>query len=622
MVLNPIGGYAGRFFRVDLSEGEVTEEKLDEAMLRKYVGGTGLGAKFLYEEVPPRVGCSDPENRLILASGPFGGTKVAGSGTFSVVTKGCQTNGAVSSQANGFLGAYLKFSGADGLIIQGAAEKLSYLYVHDGKVEIKDAGYLAGKDTWEIKELIQEELGKKKGELSVFGIGPAGENMVKFAAIAGDEGHVVAHNGVGMVMGSKKLKAVVAAKGKGSIGVADKEKVSTLARDLFEQVKSDPLGSNLYKWGTSNLYTAAEAGGYLPVKNYTTNIFPEHEKFMGEHVRSRFEIKLNPCWACRMNHCHIMTVTEGPYAGYVGEEPEYEQWAAWGSLIGQNDPGAAMVLSNEVDRLGMDTNEAGWVIAWVMECYEKGIFTKKETDGLEMVWGNVEAARAMLRKIAWREGFGDILAEGVMRAAQRVGGEAANFAVYTKKGASPRGHDHRARWPEMLDTATSNTGTIETGPARHPDEIGLPTKIDPFSPEEVPMMLAKMKGKLTFTDCLGVCRFTTTTYLKHACEVLSAITGWDFTVEEAMKVGERLVNVLRVFNIKHGLTPDLEAPSPRYGSAPVDGPWKGKSVALVWDSMVRRYYELMGWYPETGEPLPETLKNLGLEHLITDLKSR
>ena len=207
-------GYAGKILRVDLTHGKITEETPDETVLRKYVGGAGLGAKFLYEEVPPGLDCFDPENRIILTSGPFGGTQIPGGGTFSVSTKGVLTGGAASCQANGFWGAFLRLSGFDGVIVQGASDHLVYLYIHDGKAELRDAGHLAGKDTWETDEAIKKELGYKKREMSVAGIGPAGEKLVKFSAIVADKGHVAGHNGMGAVMGSKKLKAIAVARGK------------------------------------------------------------------------------------------------------------------------------------------------------------------------------------------------------------------------------------------------------------------------------------------------------------------------------------------------------------------------------------------------------------------------
>lgn len=391
-----------------------------------------------------------------------------------MVTKGPLTNGATSSQANGYLGAYLKFSGFYAIIFQGKASDWVYLYIHDGVAELRQASQLVGKDTWETEELIKAELGKRERELSVVGIGPAGENGVKFAAIVGDRRHVAAHNGVGAVMGSKRLKAVAVARGRGTIAVEDGERLSLLNKKMIETLKTHKRFKTSYLWGTSTLFSTHALTGVLPVKNLTTNLFPEYERFHGPTYRSKFKLEPSPCWACPTHHLHIVTVTEGPYAGYRGEEPEYECWAAFGSLIGQTDPGAAVMLNDVTDRLGMDANEAGWVLAFAIECFEKGILTSVDTDGLDLRWGNAEAARGMLQRIARRQGLGDILAEGVMRAAQCLGGEALNIAVFIQKGHAPRGHDHRARWTEILDYATSGTGTIETGP--------IPLA-DPFSPE-------------------------------------------------------------------------------------------------------------------------------------------
>jgi aldehyde:ferredoxin oxidoreductase len=258
-----------------------------------------------------------------------------------------------------------------------------------------------------------------------------------------------------------------------------------------------------------------------------------------------------------------------------------------------------------------------------MECYEKGILTREELGGLDMRWGNVEAVRALMHKIAQREGIGDLLAEGVMRAAQEIGGEATNFAVHTMKGNTPRGHDHRARWTEMFDTATSSTGTMETGPMMNMPQdameaIGVEGAPDMFSGEEVSTFNAKTKGAMIFEDSLGVCRFNTRTDVLHLVRALKAATGWDMTVEEAMDVGRRVTNVLRVFNLRQGLGPDLDAPSTRYGSMPLDGPAAGVSVQPVWDEMLANYYALLGW-DQNGIPKPETLEALGIGYMAEDL---
>ncbi len=615
MAAKSIGGYKGKILRIDLSSEQISEESHDDETLRKYVGGSSLGAKYLYDEVPPGVEWSDPENRLMFLAGPLTGTRVSGTGTFSVVSKGPMTNMAGTSQANGYFGAFLKFAGFDGIVVQGRASRWLYLYIHDDTAELRDARHLLGKNTWETEDAIKEGLSNQS---SVFCIGPAGENLVRFAAVVGDHGHVAGHNGLGAVMGSKRLKAVVAERGKKTIRVAEPKRLTEAAKALIEtSQKMDPM---MGKWGTAFAFPLLHSRGMLPVKNYTTSIFPEPEKFGGEYLRTHFKATPSTCWACRISHLRITEVTDGPYKGFVGEEPEYEGLAAMSSVIGQTDPGATIVLGNQVDRLGMDINESGYLIGWIMECYEKGLLKKDDLDGIEMNWGNAESTLAMLKKIANRDGCGDMFAEGVKRASEKVGGEAADCAVYTMKGATPRGHDHRARWNELIDTCLSNTGTVEVGPGQPiVRELGLAPVQDPFDALEVAIMNAKVNGRRLFEDSLLICLFCNFDF-QLAIDSLNAATGWDFDIQEAMNVGRRAVNQLRVFNFRHGLTKEIEAPSVRYGSVPVDGPQQGKAIMPHWEDLRSSYYRHMGWDPETGKPLQETLENLGLGHIFADLK--
>jgi len=613
-------GVWGKVLRVDMTQGKVWEEEVDEAILRKYLGGTGLGVKYLFEEVDPKLDWSDPGNILFVGSGPLGGTRVPGSGSISFVAKGAMTNGATSTQANGFFGTYLKFCGYDAIVVRGASSQWKYLYVHDGGAELRDAAHLLGKDTWQTEEAIKEELGYKERTMSVFSIGPAGENRVRFAGIFGDRGHAAAHNGVGAVMGSKKLKAFAVARGTKKVAIFDPQRLSEVSKQIVENAKNWG-GGILYNWGTSRVISTAEAGGWLPVKNYLTDLFPEHELFVGDRVRAIFETTNYPCYACASHHYELMKVTEGPYAGYFGKEPEYEQWASWGPQIYQKDPGAALMLANEVDRLGMDTNEASWIVGWVMECYEKGILTREQLDGLDMTWGNVEATLALLRNIAHRRGFGNLLAEGVKRASEQIGGEAP-LAIYTGKGNTPRGHDHRGRWVELIDTCVSNTGTLETQMVvREPRLWNMPQPFDPYNPEHVATAEANSKGSMQVSDCLVTCWFQSLNDTDAQTKALNATTGWDMDVEEVKKVGKRAVNIMRLYNLKAGLTPDMEKPSPRYGSQPVDGPNKDKSIAPHWEFMMEKYYELMGWDRKTGMPLPNTIKELGLEDFVKPERS-
>jgi aldehyde:ferredoxin oxidoreductase len=623
MATKPGEKYEVRILRVDLTSGRIDEEQISDEMARKYVGGNGLGAKFLYEEVPPGVEWSDPANRMMLFSGPLGGTKVVGSGTFSAVSKGPATNTAGASQANGYFGPFLKSSGFDGIIIHGVAKELTRLHIKDGKAELLDAKAFRGKDTWETEDSIRQELGKP---CSVYSIGPAGENLVRFACIVGDHGHVAAHNGLGAVMGSKKLKAVSVERGKQRIRVADPDTLSEKAKALYENNLKTGFAGNtegFIKWGTPRSIPNYHKTGWLPVRNYTTNIFPEHEKFTGQVLRTNFKIKAHPCWACRMQHANEIEIPDGPYKGFVGEEPDYESVAAMSSLTGQTDTAAMVMLANLIDRLGMDVNETGYVIAWLMECYEKGFLKKSDLDGIAMDWGNVEAMADMLKKIAHRQGSGQIWAEGVKRAAEKIGGEALNCAVYTQKGNAPRGHDHRSHWWELMDTCLTNVGAIECIHGHVSPEqlalVGVTPVRNGFDPEEVSTMHAKLNGRGQFIDCLGVCRFCVSD-LQLMVDCVSAVTGWDFSVSEAMDVGRRTINQFRVFNFRHGLRKEMEAPSVRYGSAPVDGPVKGVAIMPHWETIRRNYYKHMGWDPESGRPLPETLERLGLGHLVQDLK--
>ncbi len=613
-------GYAGKILGVDLSNKTFSDESLGEEVLRKYIGGAGLGARYLYDENPDNVEWSNPENRMIFANGPLSGTVAPGSGSVCVVSKGPMTNLAGCSQANGFGGAFLKSCGYDGIVIRGCADEWSYLFINGEKTEFRNASHLLGKDTRETQELILKELGLNKGKASVFCVGPAAENRVRFSVIVGDGSHVVSKNGLGAVMASKKLKGIAIARGRFKPLVRDEELLKTIAKELRERAISYNNGSR-HKWGTNGGFSALYKIGQIPVKNYTTNLFPEHETMNGQYVRTHFEtVERELCFNCGIHHNIVMRVTEGPYTGFIGEDPEYEAYAGLGPQIGNTDAGGVFVLNDLVDRLGVDHNEAGWVIGWLMECYEKGLITKGDTDGIEMNWGNVESAKKILLKISSREGIGNLLAEGVMRASREVGGEAADMAIFTLKGTTPRGHDHRARWSQLIDNCFTNTSTIEATFANPmPHELDMSPVRDPFSPWEVAAINASVNGWHIFEDCLGVCRFNTVVP-KLVVEAYNAATDYNLSLPDAIKTGKRIVNTFRVYNLKNGLTSDVEIPSTRYGSTPVDGPAAGLGIMKHWEVIRKIYFQLMGWNANTGAPLPSTLRDLELEELVSDIE--
>ncbi len=614
--------YAGKILRVDLSHHHIWTEPWTADMCRTYVGGVGLGAKILWEEVPPEVTWDHPENRLVLATGPLAGLPAWGTGGLTVITRGAMTNGATNTQANGFFGANLKYSGYDAIVLQGRAPEWVYLYINDDTVELRDARALLGKDTWETQQALEQTLNLTGHQLSVYTSGVAGENQVRFAAIHGDYGHVASKNGCGAVLGNKRVKAVAIVRGTKALGVNDPRGLWLAAEEVAHELRHDPSTQSLYQYGTLPGVSGLSRLGALPIKNYTTNVIPDGvdmEQWTASGLRNGFDHRGHQCSACGMHHCHTQVLGSGPHKGEIVDEPEYEGWSGAGWATGCTDPVAVSWLNTQIDRACVDVNEFGWLIGWVMECQEKGYITKEQLGGLEVKWGDAEAANQLLQMIIRREGFGNVLAEGVKRASEIVGGPAADCAIYTLKGDTPRGHDHRARWEEMLDTCTGSGGTLDSGPPVQQTEMGQPARINPFDPEAVARMVGGTRGRRQFEDSLGACIFTTRTTLAIICRVLSAATGWEFSKDDAITFGRRTATLMRAFNLRCGITPDLEKPSTRYGSVPVDGPAKGVDISQHWERMLDVWYETVGYDRKSGRPLPETLKELGLEALVPTL---
>ncbi|MCZ6474073.1 MAG: hypothetical protein O6934_11595 [SAR324 cluster bacterium] len=615
------GGYAGKVLRVDLGKNKIWTQTLSPAEWRECVGGVGLGAKILYEEVPAKAHWDHPENRLVLATGPFAGLPIWGTGGLTVTTRGAMTNGATSTQANGFFGASLKFSGYDAIVLQGKAKKWVYLYINDDVVELRDAKHLLGKDTWETQDALHEETGFTGHQLSVYSSGVAGENKVRFAAIHGDYGHVASKNGCGAVLGDKKVKAVAIVRGTKPLAAHDVRGLYHVADTIAHELQTNPTTKGLYALGTLPGVVNLSRLGVLPIRNYTTNELPDGVDmgpWEGPALREGFDHRGHQCSACGMHHCHQIVLNKGRHKGEIVDEPEYEGWScSW--ALGNTDPNSAAWLNTQLDRACLDVNEFGWLIGWVMECYEKGYLTAKQLDGIKPKWGDMKAVTALLKKIIHREGIGNLLAEGTKRASEKIGGEAAKCAIYVTKGSSPRGHDHRGRWEEMLDTCVGSTGTLESGQMIEPQEMGLPARFNPFDPDAVANVVGKMLGRRHFEDSLGSCIFTTRTSLKNLCMALNAATGWDYTPEEAMRFGRRTAVYLRAFNLRCGIGPELEKPSLRYGSQPHNGPAKDNSVADNWDRMIKTWYDIVDYDQKTGRPKRKLLKQLGMKQVEREL---
>jgi len=623
------GGYVGKILRVDLTTETIKDEPLpSEDVLRKFIGCLGLGVKFLFDELPRDAKSTDPESPLIIMTGPLTGLPVPGSSSWTVVNLNFDTKKTVgSAHGHGFFGPYLKFAGYDGIIIKGIAKRPVYLWIHDGMAEIRDASNLWGKDTHETEDLVREELGIK--EVSVAAIGPAGENLISGALIESDKHHHAAKGGCGAVMGSKKLKAI-AAFGRGGIPIADGRKLLEISQ-RWKEALFLPYGTGtmMKNGGITRMYDYFGASCFMAVKNYQNPLLgAELGKNIVEAAKAgKLKITPAPCYNCPIGCSYRSEITYGPYKGKVatlsggGENVE-----AASALFGITEPAIAHYLTDLNDRLGLDSSVA-LAMSLAFECYEKGILKKEDTDGLELRWGDHEVVMKLLDKVIKREGFGAKLADGPGRAAEHIGGDAHKYVVHIK-GTGINLHDWRTTWSVLLGQAVAGAGPRFEGLGVdflviEPD-LGYSQPGTPFVKEGKAKAVRETGNKKLWEDCLGVCMFTSGGVpgsLTFIPEALMCATGWEgFTKEEALLVGERVVNLERVFNIQRGLTPadDLNV-SQRLLEAPTEGVAQGKAIGPYFKEMVMEYYELMGWDKDTGKPFRETLEKVGLGDLSSTI---
>ncbi|MFC1871840.1 aldehyde ferredoxin oxidoreductase family protein [Chloroflexota bacterium] len=642
-----LGGYVGKLLRVNLTKGTITEESLPaEAKLRKYIGGLGLGLKMMDEEQAVDVKPLDPENHMYFMTGPLTGTPVLSANNLAIVTLSHETGYTVgSSHSHGYFAPYLKFAGYDGIIIEGAAKKPVYLSISAEKVEIHDALHIWGKDTHETEDIIKNELGDRE-ETSVATIGPAGENFLAGAAICNDKHHLWAKGGVGAIMGSKKLKGIaVSNRGGKGIPIANVEDLikvalewreSALSPPVWYSMLSGPHGTHGGWWRYSGKlkvlpeWALREAEGLRAVKNLSD---PEFGPYWTDQIYSgatKFKTTAVGCFSCPRACTYQTEITTGPYKGTIttlgggGENIE-----AAGGMIGVTDPGTIFYLTDLYDRLGLDSSTPGCAVSLAFECYERGILTKKDTDGLELNWGNADAAIELLNKMVKREGFGAVLADGPKKAAERIGGDASKYVVHIK-GGGPNMHDWRSAWSVMLAQIMSGAGPCWQGAgadAYSPEpDLGYPelTK-NPVSAEGKPEASYKTHCKKLLEDCLGTCWFAAwgvPGVLDFERRAVAATVGWnDVTVDELLTLGHRVSTMQRLFNMKHGLTKESDFDiGQRFLEAPTAGLAKGKAFGDHMVEMVEEFYRLEGWDPATGRPLPKTIKQLGLEKVAKGLK--
>ncbi len=615
------GGYMGRIARVDLWSGKVRYETLPEEVLKKWIGGRGLGVYLALKEIPPKVDPFSPANKAFVLTGPLTGVAgIPASGRWCSVTKSPLTNTIHDSHSGGKFGPYLKFAGFDGIIIEGASEKPVYLWVHEGKVEIRDASHLWGKDVHATTDMLIEELSAEVGkdqakEIKVACIGPAGENLVRFAAIINDKSRAAGRGGHGAVWGSKKLKAI-AVYGKERPKIAKEDKFREAVEKAMKKIKDSPVTSQaLPKYGTAVLVNIINKAGIFPTRNFRTGVFPEAEKISGETLAEKYvdwdKQKEEICWGCPIGCARYSVIKQPPFTG-EGGGPEYETIWAFGAQCGVSDLAAISKANFLCNELGLDTISMGHVIGTLMELVEKGKIPSEKLRGLKVEWGSPETIVELTWRTAYRSGIGDDLAEGAKRLAEKYGAPEVAMVV---RGQELPAYDPRGAQGHGLGYATSNRGGCHLRAYLiSPEVLGVPKLVDRFSTKNKAELLKEFQDIFAVVDSLVLCKFTTfALWTEDYAELLTAVTGWDFSKKDIEIIGERIWNAERVFNIlsfgdgrEYDTLPKrlLEEPMP-------EGPAKGHVVKL--EEMLNEYYKVRKW--KDGRPTRSKLEELGLKWL-------
>jgi len=600
--------YAGKILRVDLSTSKVTREPLAKVLIKQWLEGKGIGTWLLFNELKPRINPLSPENKLIFTTGPASGTIVPHKG-YIVCYKSPLTGIYGSSSSGGFFGDELKRAGYDVLIVEGKAEKPVYLWIDDEEVQIRGAEHLWGKDSFETNDLAKEELGDT--EIKVARIGVAGEKLVNFASILNDYSRMAGRCGPGAVMGSKNLKAI-AVRGTGVIEVPKIDELIEFMRRFLETIKETPSTGTAYPmWGTPGGVNSANLQGVFPTRYWHKGILDDFEKINAETMRKRIVIKDKACYTCPVNCSKIVRVRQGPYAGSVLEGPDYEALYTLGGLPENNDLDAIVKAQELCDILGMDVMTAGSAVAFAMDCYDKGIISSKDTDGIELTFGNKGALIQMIEKIGKRIGFGNVLAQGVREAAKIIGKGAENLAVHIK-GLEPAGYDPRGLKGVALAFAVADRGACHLPGSIYTYEMR--GNIDRLAYEGKAAFLKDSEERFAVCDTMIFCRFLRDVYTWGTLtEVIPLLVGFKLNKNELKALGERIVNLARVFNVREGISRKDDTWPERFFKEPLPhGGSKGQVIdKREFNKMLSEYYASRGW-DENGIPTKEKLGNLGL----------
>jgi len=622
-------GYCGKILHVDLTTGKLETEEPDEVFYRKYLGGSAMGAYYLMKRTPPGADPLGPENTLCLMTGVVTGAPFSGQSRVAATAKSPVTNLVGDSQSGGFWPAELKAAGFDGIVIHGRSERPVYLWVHDGEAELRDAAHLWGHFTADVEDAIREELGDRR--IHVLQCGPAGERGVLFGALINSATRANGRTGMGTVMASKNLRAV-AVRGHNRPELADPEAVRALGKwgaDHFEE--SDIYGMGLL--GTAEVLLSQNKGGGLPTRNWSSGTFAEAEAISGQRMAETILKERDTCFGCVVRCKRVVEVTEGPFLvdpRYGG--PEYETLGTMGSYCGVSDL-AAVALANQLCNMyAMDTISCGATIAWAMDCFEQGLITLEDTDGIDLHFGNAEALVQMVERIGKREGFGRVLGEGSARAAATLGvGQDLVVAV--------KNHELPAHMPQVkrslaLIYAVNPFGadhqSHEHDPCYdwYPDRMG---ELDLLDPQPSDVLNAEKVRYAVYTqrlysclDSVSVCQFVfgAAWHLygpSHLVEAVRSVTGWNASLWELMKVGERRLNLLRAFNAREGVGAEADTVPPKLLTPLTGGPSDGVAVtAEEVEAAKRLYYRMAGW-DENGRPTRAKLEELALGWVADEL---
>lgn len=608
--------------RVDLGARSSRAEEISSRLRRQYLGARGLNTRGLLDEIPPGADPLGPENKLFFGIGPLNGTLFPGQ-RFNVSGKSPQTGILGDSNAGGFFGTEMRFAGFDQVILEGESDRPVWLLLDDGRLEFRDAAELWGLDVWQTTAAIRKALDDQSTQVAC--IGPAAENGVAFSGIIANLVRACARTGMGRVMAQKKVKGI-AVRGAGRVDVFDPKGFRRIMADIDKDIEAHPDFPSRKVLGTTRLVSALNGLGMLGTQNHRTGYFPHADLVSGERLATEFNVKQKACFACTIPCSRFFVVKEGPHAGLRGEGPEFEALAGFTTRIMNEDLPLALKCVDFCNRWGIDAISASGCIAFAMECYEKGIVTRSETDGLDLRWGNGEAAWQLLGKIGRREGFGDVLADGVAKAAERIGRGAETYAMHGKRlevflgeprgikayglglAVASRGADHLRAEPffELLDDP-------ELGRQR----FGVPEAAMRLEYKGKGRVVKHFEEWCAVSDALNVCKNTVVCMevlpFDRAAELVYAATGLDYSGDEIARVGERIINTERLFNAREGLTRKDDTLPARFTKDPLP-PESGASAGSVLElePMLDEYYRERGWEIATGLPTRARLLELGL----------